>query len=105
MENGIVKCGDFMNIPLQKLLAKMDTELHGAKQAQSDVALRERIYSLKTLCELVLDEPAQEKIHAVRAETTVQTAVQVPRQAQPSLSSDTKRLEMEDANGESLWDF
>jgi hypothetical protein len=110
-----------MNIPLQKLLLKMEAELQGAKNASSDSALREKIHSLKTLCELVLDEPISKNVE--QKPTTVVPAkiayqampVQSPPtlpyqqttvQSQTSMPNQSKRLEMEDgANGDSLFDF
>lgn len=106
-----------MSISLQKLLAKMDAELKEAKSAATESALRERIHSLKTLCELVLDEPqkAVEKSYAATTKPVLQAPIpqaqplQMPFQSQPipvSAPGQTKRLEMEDeANGESLFDF
>jgi hypothetical protein len=105
-----------MNIPLQKLLTKMDAELQGAKTATSNSALRERIHSLKTLCELVLEEPANQGWQPtqpvaepiVQAQAPIQAAVQAPTPMSVSVQSQQqqKRLEMDDgANGESLFDF
>ena len=45
-----------MNISVQKLLAKMEDELHLAKATVKEENLREKVYSIKTLCELILDE-------------------------------------------------
>lgn len=119
-----LKCGDSMDIPLQKLLSKMEAELQEAKNASTNSVIREKIHSLKTLCELVLDEP----IHSHRVQKPV-TAIpstpvqmpyqqmqvqspsavpyqQVPVQSQTAMPNQTKRLEMEDgANGDSLLDF
>ncbi|TCN24005.1 hypothetical protein EV146_108111 [Mesobacillus foraminis] len=114
----VLKCGEHMSISLQKLLAKMDAELKEAKSAGTESVLRERIHSLKTLCELVLDEP--QKAEERRFSGSVNPGLQAPApQVQPlqvpfqpqqppaaSMPVQTKRLEMEDdANGESLFDF
>jgi hypothetical protein len=109
-----VKRGDGMNISLEKLLAKMEDELKGARNAATDAKMREKIHSLKTLCELVLDEPNRERSAAVRTEApaAVVQNMQIPVvQAQPqpqyqSVPNQQKRLEMDnEANGESLFDF
>lgn len=101
----------------------MDAELKSAKNAESESAVRERIHSLKTLCELVLDEPQNMEV-LVRPQPTVQPVYrpsapteanlqnqngpyQVPPQPQPTtMPIQTKRIDMEDgANGDSLLDF
>lgn len=103
---------------MQKLLLKMETELKGAKMAGSESALRERIHSLKTLCELVLDEPGN--VQSVRAQapsTPIQSQIiSSPAAYQPQVAmqstiqaqapTQSKKLEMDDeANGDSLLDF
>lgn len=105
-----------MNISLQKLLLKMEEELKRAKSAESEAVQRERIHSIKTLCELVLDEaPQQSRGIRVPAQQTVQQFVpsqpSIPQQQMPvnqpsPMIPQPKRLEMEDdSNGDSLFDF
>ena len=112
-----------MNISLQKLLSKMEEELGLAKASETEAAQRERIHSIKTLCELVLDEPVhQEARKSVGSSTAtgMNTAAAAPQYiAQPAftqpqtpvnqpspLMPQPKKLEMEDqANGDSLFDF
>jgi hypothetical protein len=105
-----------MNISLQKLLLKMEEELMRAKSADSEAVKRERIHSIKTLCELVLDEPLE---HSKGNAEPVKQAAQpyippqhiIPQQQMPINQQSTmipqpKKLEMEDsANGDSLFDF
>jgi hypothetical protein len=103
-----------MNISLQKLLLKMEEELKRAKSAESEAMQRERIHSIKTLCELVLDEPsggdvttpvrqgAQQFVPAQPINHQQQIPVNEPSQ----MITQPKKLEMEDnANGDSLFDF
>ncbi|MGM0901446.1 MAG: YwdI family protein [Bacillota bacterium] len=106
-----------MNISLQKLLLKMETELKGAREAGAESSLRERIHSLKTLCELVLDEPRNGggvQLHLPQSQTmstppihsSVVTPTHVPYQPQPQATTQSKKIEMDDgANGDSLLDF
>lgn len=107
-----------MNISMQKLLLKMETELKGAKAAGSESALRERIHSLKTLCELVLDEPgnvqrvaAQASVAPIQSQIISSPAAYQPQAAMQSryqapTPTQSKKLEMDDeANGDSLLDF
>jgi hypothetical protein len=109
-----------MEISLRKLLLKMEEELRLAKSAESETAQRERIHSIKTLCELVLDEPVQNGAGkagysnaATQAAPQYAAAVQpsIPQQqmpvSQPSpMMPQPRKLEMEDnVNGDSLFDF
>ncbi|UQD53639.1 hypothetical protein C0971_17620 [Bacillus methanolicus] len=90
-----------MNISIQKLLGKIEHELQAAKSISSASLVREKIYAIKTMCDLILEEsqtdlPAQvESSKFVSASTSGTLHVQPPR-----------RMEMEDdANGESIFDF
>ncbi|MGV2939434.1 YwdI family protein [Mesobacillus sp. LC4] len=105
-----------MNISMQKLLLKMEEELKRAKAAESEAMQRERIHSIKTLCELVLDEPPENSRGvAAPAKQAAQQYVppqpiipqqQIPVNQQSSMIPQPKKLEMEDnANGDSLFDF
>lgn len=105
-----------MNITMQKLLLKMEEELRRAKAAESEAMQRERIHSIKTLCELVLDEPPENsRWVAEPAKQGAQQYVppqpiipqqQLPVNQQSSMIPQPKKLEMEDnANGDSLFDF
>jgi hypothetical protein len=107
-----------MDISLQKLLLKMEEELRLAKSAESKTTQRERIHSIKTLCELVLDEPVKDGTgkagysnaapQAAQQYATVQPSI--PQQmtvSQPSpIMPQPRKLEMEEnSNGDSLFDF
>ncbi|MEW8969361.1 MAG: YwdI family protein [Mesobacillus sp.] len=105
-----------MNISMQKLLLKMEEELKRAKAAESEAVQRERIHSIKTLCELVLDEPPEHsRGFTAPAKQAVQQYVQpqpsIPQQQMPvnqpsPMIPQPKKLQMEDeANGDSLFDF
>ena len=90
----------------------MEEELKLAKSSTKEENLREKVYSIKILCELILDE----KQAIVKQTAPIQPVItqqvyqqplmnqQVFQQA-PSLQQ-PKKLEMEDeANGDSLLDF
>lgn len=114
-----------MNISMEKLVAKMEAELKQARTSQNEESLRERIYSIKILCELILEEKqtgagAQvQKSYSSQpsvkqpfvpqpAAFQHQTVVQQPAvfQPQPAIMPQPKKLEMDDdANGDSLFDF
>jgi hypothetical protein len=86
-----------MNISMQKLLQKMEDEIKNAKASSSEAKIRERIQAVKTLCELVLEEPERKQQQYEPVKT-------VP--SQPVVVSQPKRLHVDDeANGESLFDF
>ncbi|WP_312857274.1 YwdI family protein [Neobacillus endophyticus] len=98
---------------MQKLLSKMEAEL---KQAQKGENLREKIYSIKILCELILDE---QQVKGGGAWTPETITPQVPPQPayiqqvfqpqvvqQPAAMPQPKKMELDDgANGDSLLDF
>lgn len=103
----------FVNISVQKLLAKMEEELKQAKAAPKQESLRERVHSIKILCELILEEnqlKAAESWNEPVISRPVPVAVQqqgvpVPI-SQPVSTFQPKKLELDDeANGDSLFDF
>jgi hypothetical protein len=94
---------DEMNISVQKLLAKIDEELKLAKSNMDEKSLREKVYSIKILCELILDEKQQENTNAAIIKSPV--AVQQSNATSFSLMNHPKKLNDDDANGDSLLDF
>lgn len=93
-----------MNIPVQKLLSKIEDELKAAKISSKEENLREKVYSIKILCELILDEK-QTKVEQPLSTTTTKIISQQTF-SPPSMINQPKRLEMDDdANGDSLFDF
>ena len=105
-----------MNISMEKLLAKMEAEWEGAKKAATTAEAREKIHSLKTLCELLLDEPIGSERNTAPRQPSIPPQIyhapleSLPVQAQPayraSASPQEKRMQIDDeANGESLLDF
>jgi hypothetical protein len=88
-----------MNISVQKLLNKIEAELIEAKKTQSDAKVREHVYAVKALCELILEEQTTTKNNTLTAmpTSTVVQPVDIPKQS---------RLKEDDgANGDSLFDF
>lgn len=99
-----------MDIPISKLLNKMEAELTKAKNSQTDKERRERIVVIQSLCELILDEkssqvqpitsPSPSSINLAELQKmmgNMSTVVKNPSKS-PSLKED-------DANGDSLFDF
>lgn len=90
-----------MDISVSKLLNKMDAELIEAKKAETNAKIREHVYAIKAICELILEESSTVKNVQVKPPTipapTVMQPIDVPKQ---------KRLKEDDgANGDSLFDF
>lgn len=89
----------------------MDQELQSAKSADSETRIRERIQAIKTLCELVLEEPEaaqhsqpkpqpQRPLHISNTQPMTTTS--------PALSfakTEPTKIDNGEANGESLFDF
>jgi aconitase A len=91
-----------MNISVDKLLAKMQEELNQAKSCSKQEHLREKVYSIKILCELLLDEKQTNSV------TAFHTAKGNNQQTltHPISINQPKKLKMDDeANGDSLLDF
>lgn len=95
-------------ISIKKLLEKMEEEIRLAKGASSETGIRERIYSIKTLCEVVLEEPARsvETVRMAEPVRFVQHTAPVVQNLQPVTINQPKPLKMDDeSNGDSLFDF
>jgi hypothetical protein len=83
-----------MNISVQKLLEKIEEELATVKEEN----LREKVYSIKTLCELILDEKQIKRESPAPLQVTPQGFIQ-----QPMIPK--KLVVDEESNGDSLFDF
>lgn len=106
-----------MSITVQTLLAKMEAELKQAKSSTRPEGLREKVYSIKILCELILEEKQAGQLTSVSAAVPVQPMMTQPvvspqpimNQAvfpQTTTLQQPKKIDMEDeANGDSLFDF
>lgn len=88
-----------MAISVNQLLEKIESELHRAKQAGSTAKVRENVHTIKVLCELILEENNSELPKRVVGVTeSIPQVVTVP-------TLNAKKLEEDEANGESLFDF
>lgn len=101
-----------MNISVQKLLSKIEEELRLAKTSSKEERLREKVYSIKILCELILDEKQENGHPSVASQPIVtqpsfqqQVAQQQAFQQSPSLNQPPKMDLGDEANGDSLFDF
>jgi len=85
-----------MNITVNKIIDKMFVELQMAKNVGNSAKVRDHLLALRTLCDLVLDEAPVEKPVIQQVVTTPMPSTNLPI---------TAKLEEEDANGDSLFDF
>jgi hypothetical protein len=99
-----------VSISVDKLLAKIEEELRLAKNSGKQESLREKVYSIKILCELILDEKQENKEIPVNTAATFQPVIQQQVFQQPLISQQSlnqpKKIDMDnEANGDSLFDF
>lgn len=84
-------------------MAKIEEEIIRAKAAVREEELREKLYSIKTLCEVVLAEggaaPVQREGRPLRKDP-------LPAAGLHAAQGQGQKLELDDeANGDSLFDF
>lgn len=85
-----------MSVSYQMVLMKMQKEINEALQTHSETAIRERIYGIKTLCDLVLEEDREIR----------KKPLQTVSQSSRTVIEPPKVLKMEEgANGDSIFDF
>jgi Family of unknown function (DUF5327) len=95
-----------LNISVEKLLTKIEEELKLAKNSTRQENLREKVYSIKILCELILDDKQVQQEPKTTPLAAFQPVIAQPTFQQPVSLNQPKKLEMEDeANGDSLFDF
>ncbi len=97
-----------MNIPHQSLIKKMEHELGKAKSAEKSQHIREHVYSIKALCEVLLEENGG----AATAPSSYQSQQTMPYFQEPQVSQKPVSIQKEEpletddgANGNSLFDF
>ena len=90
-----------LDISVHKLLTKIENELLQAKGSMNEARLREKVYSMKVLCELILEEPQKDSGSFV---TVVQESPRVTPDQTVTLTQ-PRKIEMNEANGDSLLDF
>ncbi|HWJ77066.1 MAG TPA: YwdI family protein [Niallia sp.] len=98
-----------MSVSIQQLLTKMEEQLKEAKTSNSDARIRERVYAIKSLCELVLEQEGRvENISYQKplqqASYPVAPVTPVPIQTIQTTTQTTK-LDTDEGNGDSLFDF
>nr|WP_316572219.1 YwdI family protein [Neobacillus sp. YIM B06451] len=92
---------DFLNIHIETLLAKIEEELTLAKASRKEEELREKLYSIKTLCEVALTErskPGEREGRPLSAQPVPAEGFQAP-------PGQGQKLVDDEANGDSIFDF
>lgn len=93
-----------MDIHISKLLAKMEKEIHRAMHGSSDSEVRERLLAVKTLCDLVLEEQAEER-YEPKQQTSHNQVDAIQLQKMMGTSNLGKKKEEDGVNGDSIFDF
>ncbi|MCC5803385.1 YwdI family protein [Rossellomorea vietnamensis] len=97
-----------MNIPHQSLIKKIEHELGKAKTAEKSQQIREHVYSIKALCEVLLEEnngASAQSTFSQPQQTMPYFQESQPVQKPVSIQKE-EPLETDDgANGNSLFDF
>ena len=77
----------------QQILGQIEKQLQAARQNTNDQLVRESLAAIKALCELAaVSSPSVEMSHAISS----------PKMVEPSAGT---RVQEEDANGDSIFDF
>ena len=97
-----------MNISVEKLLNKMEEKIKEAKETGSDAVIRERVHAIKTMCELILEEPsaATTSVDKKPSFSTVTSFQKGQGQVSATPPIGQERLIIDgESNGESIFDF
>jgi hypothetical protein len=84
-----------MQVPIQKVLTKMQEEIERAKHSNNEGKVREHLLVIRSLCELVIEQesnPEKPKQSMVFSQ-------------QPSLTTQASKLKEDEGNGDSIFDF
>ncbi|MBM7585196.1 hypothetical protein JOC86_001738 [Bacillus pakistanensis] len=97
-----------MNISHQSIIKKIEQELMKAKTVNQSDKMKEHIYSIKALCEVLLESDSTHQSTNVLLSNDQQQPSYIPpsQPAQPIRIQEEKKLKTDDgANGDSLFDF
>lgn len=89
-------------ISYHTLLSSMDALVQGAKQASSEQQLREQLAAIRALCDVALQNEAQSTNQSTTQVREVQQQASI--QVSPAIVPSNK-LQEQDANGDSIFDF
>ncbi|MCM3162446.1 YwdI family protein [Metabacillus litoralis] len=100
-----------MNIPISKLLSKMEAELMKAKNSSSSKEVREKVAVIQSLCEIILDEKSEVQVQRLSSPSSSEINHLELQKMMGNMSTVVKNptseklVKEEDANGDSLFDF
>ncbi|PGT90526.1 YwdI family protein [Bacillus sp. AFS040349] len=100
-----------MNIPVSKLLSKMEAELTKAKNSSSTKEVREKVAVIQSLCEIILDEKSEVSVQPLLSPSSSEISQLELQKMMGNMSTVVKNptsertVKEEDANGDSLFDF
>ncbi|RLQ93452.1 YwdI family protein [Falsibacillus albus] len=96
-----------MSISYPALLKKLEQELYSAKESQGSPQMREHIYSMKTLCEVILEEGQEVQYNKKPMSQPMPNQMQAQQQPSRSVQVDqSEPIKTDDgANGDSIFDF
>ncbi|MED4403827.1 YwdI family protein [Metabacillus fastidiosus] len=90
-----------MNIHVSKLLLKMEQELQKAKTMSDEKEIREHISIIHSLCEVILGEKTEQ---VIQHSQPLKDFNQIELQKMMG-SKTVSRVQEEDGNGDSIFDF
>jgi Family of unknown function (DUF5327) len=100
-----------VNIPVSKLLSKMEGELIKAKNSSSTKEVREKVAVIQSLCEIILDEKSEVQTQSSSSPSSSGISQLDLQKMMGNMSTVVKNpasettVKEEDANGDSLFDF
>lgn len=90
-----------MTISIYSLLNKMELEMTKARQTEQSAQIREHIYSIKTLCDIILEDNFVD-----REVKPIESSVVTIPSIQTASVGKSEPLKTEDgSNGDSIFDF
>ncbi|MEK5230631.1 YwdI family protein [Lysinibacillus sp. FSL K6-0232] len=87
-------------IPYQAVIQQLEKQLSGAKNAGNDQQIREALIAIRALCDVVLESPN----HTASITPSKPLPQMLVSETKPS-SLYTSKIEEDDANGDSIFDF
>lgn len=95
----------FLFIEIDRIFDKIESELQEARRAASEEEMRAKLYTVKSLCELVLGESApKDAAKEVRTEPSAVAGGAVSEK-KPAKENPAAENDLAGANGESIFDF
>jgi Family of unknown function (DUF5327) len=95
----------YLNISVEKVIQQIENELHKAKGSTHNIGqFRERIASIRSLCELLLEEEGRQEV--TNTNILISSYIAQPIQSRPVISQPSIKSDVEDTEQVgSLLDF